>query len=108
MTTATIDTSGSERMFRAATVLALLIAVAALTLALLNRPSSIGRTGAVAVTAVPATRATSMAALVPGGSVYNNQVPSAGRGAAGGIAHDDDGEHSHQVSQHARHPGPQL
>ena len=75
MTTTTVNAAGSERMFRAATVLAMLIAVAALTVALLNRPGVIARTGAVSVTPVPATRVTSMSGLVPGGSVYKNQVP---------------------------------
>lgn len=72
MTTTTINAAGSERLFRTATVLALLIAIAALTLALINRPGRTVATGA----ALPATQAKSVAPLTPGGSVYNNQVPA--------------------------------
>ena len=72
MTTTTINASGSERMFRAATVLALLIAIAALTLAFFNRPGHSVATG----TSVSTAQVKSMAGLVPGGSVYANQVPA--------------------------------
>jgi hypothetical protein len=73
MTTTTINASASERMFRAATLTALLIAIAALTLALVNRPGHAVATGA----ALSTVQESSMAGLVPGGSVYENQVPSA-------------------------------
>ena len=73
MTTTTIHASGSERMFRAATVVALLIAVAALTLSLVDRPGVTVATGVSGTST--ATQAKSMAGLVPGGSVYNDQVP---------------------------------
>jgi hypothetical protein len=72
MTTTTINASGSERMFRAATVVALLIAIAALTLAFLNRPGHVTASGASASVA----QEKSVAGLVPGGSVYENQVPA--------------------------------
>ena len=89
MTTTTISPTRYDRMAKAAAFVALVIAFAALILALADRPFV--TTAAAGDRAAGQPHATaqvaSQAALVPGGSLYDDQVP--GTGVGGGGARED-------------------